>query len=73
MSNAFNFESLINKVPVIKGVVQDAIGDMEKQNKINNSKINIINEMQNITGEIAVRTFLGISEKNTNIGDRTFN
>lgn len=25
MSNAFNFDSLVNKVPVIKGVVQEAI------------------------------------------------
>jgi len=59
MSKAFNFDSLINKVPVIKGVIQEAILDFKKSNKVNDKKISIISEMQNVTGEIAVRTFFG--------------
>lgn len=73
LAQAFNFESLINKVPVIKGVIKEAIDDMKNQNKVNNDKINIISEMQKISGEIAVRTFMGISKKNVMFGKKTFN
>lgn len=44
MSQAFNFDSLISKVPVIKDVVQEAINDIKKANKMN-TDFKVISEM----------------------------
>jgi len=73
MSQAFNFDSLVNKVPLIKDVIQEAIDDIIKSNKVGDKNLNIINEMQNITGEIALRGFFGNSTKNIQIGSKPFN
>jgi hypothetical protein len=45
MSNAFNFDTLVNKVPVIRGVIQEAIGDIKKSGKVDDKNLNIISEM----------------------------
>jgi len=58
---------LVNKLPIIKNVVKEAIDDIIQSNKVNDKNIKIINEMQNITGEIALRGFFGSSTKNIQI------
>lgn len=73
MSNAFNFDSLVTKVPLVKEVVQEAIDEIIKSNKVGDKNLGIINEMQNITGEIALRGFFGNSLKTVKVGSKPFN
>lgn len=73
MSKAFNFDSLVNKVPLVKETVKEAIEDIKNSNKIGDKNLCIINEMQNITGEIALRGFFGNSLKNVKVGSKPFN
>lgn len=45
MSNAFHFDSLVNKVPLIKEVVKDSIEEIKNSKKVGDKNLSIINEM----------------------------
>lgn len=45
MSHAFNFDSLVKKLPLVREIVQESIDDIIKSNKVNDKNLSIINEM----------------------------
>ena len=65
MSQAFHFNSIADKLPLVKERVQEVIDEIKEKNMDDGQYVfKAVDQMKEITGEVSLRAFFGSKIKN---------